>query len=174
MFIPEFIFKSVEGLRACGILEKEKWRKPVMGTCLQRHLRNLQQPNCTFQSFFFPVLATPCGLQYCSSPTKDWTCAPAVAVQSPNHWTAREVPVLFSLKWLLNICIFTSHCIHSWVFWACTCCHVRLNFPATSPPGSQFLWAPSACLSSAYFVGWDVSPGSTVSFHLVGSIFSLL
>ena len=28
------------------------------------------------------------------SPTRDRTCAPAVEVQSPNHWTSREVPVL--------------------------------------------------------------------------------
>ena len=27
-----------------------------------------------------------------SSLTRDRTCAPAVAAQSPNHWTAREFP----------------------------------------------------------------------------------
>ena len=35
-------------------------------------------------------LATLHGLQDLSSLTKDQTCAPAVEVHSPNHWTARE------------------------------------------------------------------------------------
>ena len=42
------------------------------------------------------------------------------------------------------------------------------------PMDLSFSERPSACLPSAYFVGRDVSPGSAVSSHLVGSIFSLL
>ena len=42
-------------------------------------------------------LATPRSFQDHSSPTRDWTCASAVGVQSPSHWTAREFP-----KYLLN------------------------------------------------------------------------
>ena len=32
------------------------------------------------------------GLQDLSSPTSDWTQAPAVKAPSPNHWPAREFP----------------------------------------------------------------------------------
>ena len=39
----------------------------------------------------------PCGLQDLSSPTRDWTCVPAVEALSPNHWTTREFPVDSSL-----------------------------------------------------------------------------
>ena len=34
-----------------------------------------------------------------SSPTKGWTCTPCAGRQSPNHWTAREVPVAPILIW---------------------------------------------------------------------------
>ena len=46
------------------------------------------------------------GLWDLSSPAWDWTRATAVKVQSPNHWTAREVPLLvysnnhMEIKWL--------------------------------------------------------------------------
>ena len=37
-----------------------------------------------------------------SSPTQNQTCAPAVEVQSLNHWTTREVPnVLIFLFYFL-------------------------------------------------------------------------
>ena len=34
-----------------------------------------------------------------SSLTKDWNCTPCTGKQSPNHWTAREVPVAPILIW---------------------------------------------------------------------------
>ena len=39
--------------------------------------------------FFFPTLHS---LQDLGSRTRDWTCAPAVEAQSPNHWTAKKFP----------------------------------------------------------------------------------
>ena len=39
---------------------------------------------------FFFFLATLYILQDLSSPTRDWTQAPAVKVVSPNPWTTRE------------------------------------------------------------------------------------
>ena len=47
--------------------------------------------------FFLFFLAAPCsGLWDLSSLTRDPTRAPAVKVRSPNHWTARELPKIFS------------------------------------------------------------------------------
>ena len=48
--------------------------------------------------FFFPFLsflAMLQGLWDLSSLTRDRTWALAVKAQSPNHWTARELPMLF-------------------------------------------------------------------------------
>ena len=44
------------------------------------------------EAFFFFFLATQFGMGDLSSPTRDQTCAPAVEVQSLNHWIPREVP----------------------------------------------------------------------------------
>ena len=44
------------------------------------------------ENFFFFFLALLCCLPDLSSPTRDWTWAPAVKAPSPNHWTARELP----------------------------------------------------------------------------------
>ena len=41
-------------------------------------------------SFFSPTLCAVC----ITSPTRNWTCAPALEAQSPNHWTSREDPLL--------------------------------------------------------------------------------
>ena len=41
---------------------------------------------------FWGFLAALRGMQDLSSLTRDRTCAPAVEVQSLNHWTTREVP----------------------------------------------------------------------------------
>ena len=46
-------------------------------------------------SFSFPFLATPLGLQYLSSLTRDWIRAMAVKELSPNHWTARKFVFFF-------------------------------------------------------------------------------
>ena len=45
---------------------------------------------CSVVSLFFFFLAVPHGMKNLSSLTRDRTCAPAMEVQSPNHWTARE------------------------------------------------------------------------------------
>lgn len=44
-----------------------------------------------------------------TSPTRDWTWAPAVGVQSPNHWTTKEAPKskvlilgLWKRTWFIN------------------------------------------------------------------------
>ena len=43
-------------------------------------------------------LATPSALRALTSPTKDWTQAPAVKVPSPKPWTARKFPNDFYYK----------------------------------------------------------------------------
>ena len=45
-----------------------------------------------FEWDFFFLLAMPWGMWDLSFLTSDWTCVPAVEMQSPNHWTAQEVP----------------------------------------------------------------------------------
>ena len=47
---------------------------------------------------YFIYLAMPNGLQDLSSPTRDWTQAPAVKAPSPNPWAAREFPEYEYLK----------------------------------------------------------------------------
>ena len=48
-------------------------------------------PVCiSVECFCFVFSAMPCGLWDLSSPTRDWTWAPTVKAQSPNHWTARD------------------------------------------------------------------------------------
>ena len=46
--------------------------------------------------FVFLFLATLRAMWDLSSPIRDQTCALYTGRQSLNHWTAREVPVLFS------------------------------------------------------------------------------
>ena len=46
--------------------------------------------------FFF--FAAVCSLWDLSSPTTDWTRAPASRVWSLNQWTTREIPYLYILK----------------------------------------------------------------------------
>ena len=43
--------------------------------------------------FFF--LAAPCNMWYPSSLTSNQTYAPALEMWNLNHWTTREVPVVF-------------------------------------------------------------------------------
>ena len=51
---------------------------------------------------FFP-LAAPCSMWDLSSLTGTKTVIPEVEAQSPNHWTAREFPVL---NFRLYFCLF--------------------------------------------------------------------
>ena len=61
---------------------------------------------------------TFCFLLFCSlwsiwapsSLTRDWTPAPALGVQSLNHWTTREVPHTYLLNWIdLSAAWLRSH-----------------------------------------------------------------
>ena len=51
----------------------------------------------------------PHGLWGLGSPTRDGTHAPALEARSLNHWTSREVPIIFyysrppGFKWYLNL-----------------------------------------------------------------------
>ena len=47
-------------------------------------------------------LTTLLGLQDLSSLARDGTCAPAVRVPSPNHWTAREFPHFSFKSWKIK------------------------------------------------------------------------
>ena len=52
------------------------------------------------------LLATPHGMRDLSSPTRDRTRTPSTGRQSLNHWTAREVPGLFSIAhffWMIPV-----------------------------------------------------------------------
>ena len=55
-------------------------------------------------SFFFFFLATQFGMGDLSSPTRDRTCAPAVDVQSLNHWIPREVYTHTFFPFIPNWC----------------------------------------------------------------------
>ena len=48
-----------------------------------------------------------------SSPTRDWTHALALEAQSPNHWTAREVPVL-AWDFDASVCCFHLGDVDKW------------------------------------------------------------
>lgn len=52
-------------------------------------------------SFFF--FAAVCSLWDLSSPTTDWTRAPASRVWSLNQWTTREIPYLYILSLSLTL-----------------------------------------------------------------------
>ena len=64
-------------------------------------------PRIFWVRFFF-LLAVPWGIWDLSSLTSGWTCVPAVEMQSPNHWTAQEVPGVrcVNRSWLtvLSLC----------------------------------------------------------------------
>ena len=59
---------------------------------------------------FFVFLAAPRGLGDLSSPTRDWTQAPAVKASSSNHWTTREIPYIL----LSNGFFFWKTCSRIW------------------------------------------------------------
>ena len=64
--------------------------------------------------WFCSGLGVPCDLQNLSFLTGDWTQVPAVKVQSPNHWTAREFPTGFFLFFKIYFYLFMAalglHC----------------------------------------------------------------
>ena len=58
----------------------------------------LDTENIKWEIYLFTYLAVLHGFWDLSSPTSDRTWAPAVKVQNPNHWTAREfLGILFKL-----------------------------------------------------------------------------
>ena len=69
------------------IINMQSWR-------IHKNLILLVQCSWGFVCFVF--LVTPCGLQDLSSLTRDGTGGWAVRAWSPNHWTARKIPVLLS------------------------------------------------------------------------------
>ena len=57
-------------------------------------------------------------MQDTSYPTRDWTRAPALGAQSPNHWTTREVPLVFlvtailtGMRWYQDETLYTCSCM---------------------------------------------------------------
>ena len=69
-------------------------------------------PVCISVEFFcFIFSAMPCGLWDLSSPTRDWTWAPAVKAWSPNHWTARDYlsGIFMSFHKVEHLFIYLSH-----------------------------------------------------------------
>ena len=70
------------------------------------------------------------GLQNLSFPIWDWTLPLAVKSQSPNHWTAREFPILHLNLLQNNVSIFLCCTIYSccililyivvYISWSCT------------------------------------------------------
>ena len=68
--------------------------------------------------FFFP-LAVTCTLCDLSSLTRDWTCAPAVEAQSPDHWTAREFPQSAFWTWIKIFCSWHLDLHESEIFSVC-------------------------------------------------------
>ena len=48
--------------------------------------------------FFFWLHLVVCGILNFSSPTRDWTCAPYRELQSLNHWTTKEDPLIFFIR----------------------------------------------------------------------------
>ena len=73
---------------------KHTHTNPHIHTCI---LCDLPLPGMiSFLSFWL------CRMWNLSSPTRDWTNVPAVAVGSLNHWTARKVPLEWFLIWRLH------------------------------------------------------------------------
>ena len=60
------------------------------------HLLGRWEGGVVFNMLFVLFLATLRAMWDLSSPIRDQTCALYTGRQSLNHWTAREVPVLFS------------------------------------------------------------------------------
>ena len=55
-----------------------------------------------FEALLFLYLASLWGIRDPGSQIRDWTHAPALGTQSPNHWTTREVPERESWKSVLR------------------------------------------------------------------------
>ena len=91
--------------------------------------------NCLVYSFFFNFLCGPFfkifvefvtillllyiyiyiwlqGMWDLSSLTRYWTCTPCIGRWGPNHWTAKEVSLLFILKFLI-FCIFHHNLLNT-------------------------------------------------------------
>ena len=49
----------------------------------------------TILLLFYVLVLWPRGMWDLSSLTRDWTRTPCIGRQSPNHWTAREVPIFY-------------------------------------------------------------------------------
>ena len=48
-----------------------------------------------YNILFHVLVFWPWGMWDLGSPTRDWTCNPCTGRRSLNHWTVREVPLLF-------------------------------------------------------------------------------
>ena len=78
-----------------------------------------------FYSFFlsFFIFSTLQGLWGLSSLTRHWTWAMAVKASSPNHWSAREFPIISVLDLDISYnerCLFQSACLinsHNIIMW---------------------------------------------------------
>ena len=82
-----------------GWLEKGAWElfRVAMVVLITQECTVLQNAlNSTL--YYFYCLAALHGLQDLSSSTRDQTVPLAVKAQSPNHWTARKFPELYSLN----------------------------------------------------------------------------
>ena len=74
---------------------------------------------------WFSFFSSLCGLQNLSSPSRDWTQTTAVKVLSPNHWTAKGIPLTF---FFFNFTILYWFChISTWI------CHRYTRVPHPEP-----------------------------------------
>ena len=71
----------------------------LVGECVSVVWRICKTRPFVVCSSFCSVLATLQGMWDLSSPTRDWTCTPAVEGWSLTHWTTNEVPCASKFEW---------------------------------------------------------------------------
>ena len=141
---------------------------------------NCNLPECKDDILF----SCPCDMQYLSSQTRDWTCAPAVGAQSPNHWTAREFLMTIYFPRVRTVLEVTSP---TWCHWA----HIkvfgrRCSFwrskewirflPWSRLQRPHIPWCPAPCIrqpiwdSASIFLQMESDITQDSSLHLHGEI----
>ena len=118
----------------------------VQGSCAGPCFRSWHLRSGTWFGAFFLFLATLCGFQDLSSPTKDWTRATAVKAQSPNHWTIGEFPVwafLYLIVYNCPGCTLVQLFLVPYSFFVFCCSKRRLSRCKHCSKGSQ----DPACLN---------------------------
>lgn len=120
--------------------------------------------------FFFFFFATLCRIRYLSFLTRDGTPSSAADVQSPSHWTARDVPRDTTDS---SDCVSRARTKAKYLFFSCITGHSRVTdrIPSSKTMVKFTRFVRLARISAVHcHVGWERPPGQGSSgpqAHLV-------